>query len=30
MSVGVMKDSNLKVRDLHHSHTLGSTGDGNT
>jgi hypothetical protein len=30
MSVGVMKDYNLKVRDLHGSHTLGCEGDWNT
>jgi hypothetical protein len=30
MSVGVMKDYRLKLRDLHVSHTLGSEGDWNT
>ena len=30
MSVSVMKDEKLKVRDLHVSHTLGFTGDWNT
>jgi hypothetical protein len=27
MSVGVMKDQNLKLRDLHASHTLGCAGE---
>ena len=30
MSVGVMKDKKLKLRDLHDSHTLGCTRDWNT
>ena len=30
MSVGVMKDQKVKLRDLHASHTLGYTGDWNT
>jgi hypothetical protein len=30
MSVGVMKDQKVKLRDLHTSHTLGYTGDWNT
>ncbi len=30
MSVGVMKDYNLKPKDLHGSLTLGDTGDWNT
>jgi hypothetical protein len=30
MSVGVMKDYNLKLRDLHYSYTLGCVGDCNT
>jgi len=30
MSVGKMKDSELKLRDLHASHTLGDAGDWNT
>ena len=30
MSVGVMKDYKLKLRDLYVSHTLGGTGDWNT
>jgi hypothetical protein len=30
MSVGVMKDQKVKMRDLHTSHTLGSVGDWNT
>ena len=28
--VGVMKDYELKLRDLHDSHTLGCSGDWNT
>ena len=30
MSVGVMKDYNRKLRDLHVSHTLGCVGNWNT
>ena len=30
MSVGVMKDEKLKLRDLNDSHTLGCAGDWNT
>ena len=30
MSVDVMKDYNLKLRDLYSSHTLGFAGDWNT
>jgi hypothetical protein len=30
MSVGVMKDSTLKLKDLYASHTLGCAGDWNT
>jgi hypothetical protein len=29
MSVGVMKDQKVKLRDLHTSHTLGGEGDWN-
>ena len=29
LSVGVMKDKKVKLRDLHVSHTLGDTGTGN-
>jgi hypothetical protein len=30
MSVGVMRDLKLKLRDLHDLNTLGSVGDWNT
>jgi hypothetical protein len=30
MSVRVMKDYKIKMRDLHVSHTLGCVGDWNT
>jgi hypothetical protein len=30
MSVGVMKDYKLKLRNLHVSYSLGSSGDWNT
>jgi hypothetical protein len=30
MSVGVMKDQKVKMRDLHDSNTLGYVGDWNT
>jgi hypothetical protein len=30
MSVGVMKDYNLKLRDLNASYTLGDVGDWST
>jgi hypothetical protein len=30
MSVGVMKDSKLKIRDLHVEYTPGYSGDWNT
>jgi hypothetical protein len=30
MSVGVMKDQKIKLRDLHVSHTLGCVGNWNT
>ena len=30
MSVGVMKDEKVKLRDLHAWHTLGCAGDWNT
>jgi hypothetical protein len=30
MSIGVMKDYELKLRDLPASHTLGCAGDWNT
>jgi hypothetical protein len=30
MSVGVMKDQKVKLRDLHVSYTLGCVGDWNT
>jgi hypothetical protein len=30
MSVGVMEDKNLKLRDLHDSHTLGWSWNWNT
>ena len=30
MSVGLMKDEKLNLRDLHVSHTLGCVGDWNT
>jgi hypothetical protein len=29
MSVGVIRDEKLKLRDLHTSHTLGCVGDWN-
>jgi hypothetical protein len=30
MSIGVMKDEKVKLRDLHTSYTLGGVGDWNT